>query len=107
MNWQRGLQWSCCKFRKEGAVAGASPWLRESGLICSEGLRTAIAAEMPWWCGEMDENEGGSRWWCSLLQRWLCKRWRREVALLRRGAAEVGGGRRRNGVIVMQWWPTR
>ncbi|QCD93717.1 hypothetical protein DEO72_LG5g1793 [Vigna unguiculata] len=19
------------------------------------------------WCGRMDENEGGSRWWCSLL----------------------------------------
>jgi len=19
------------------------------------------------WCGRMDENEGGSRWWCSLV----------------------------------------
>jgi len=33
-------------------------------------------------------------WWCSLLQRWLCKRWRREVALLRReGCCDVDGGR--------------
>ncbi|QCE14457.1 hypothetical protein DEO72_LG11g1457 [Vigna unguiculata] len=66
---------------------------------------------MPWWCGEMDENEGGSRWWCSLLVfaavAVAVQTVEARSCVVATRCCRGCGGRQRDGVIVMQWWPTR
>ncbi|QCE14952.1 hypothetical protein DEO72_LG11g1959 [Vigna unguiculata] len=79
--WSRCVCEVKCRMRWRGA------WFVFSGEVLQMQwffFSDLVRAGAEKWTRMRVARGGGVRWWCSLLQRWLCKQWRREVALLQR-----------------------